>query len=469
MRRAAWVAGTTISLAGALALITPVSQAQGEEGPRTSPVAAQEVALPAFPGASGFGSTTPGGRGGAVVQVTTLADSGAGSLRAALEESGPRIVVFRVAGAITLTSPIAVRDPYVTVAGQSAPGDGITVRGAPLLIRTHDVVLRHLRLRPGSSTPVNPEKLDGLTLLDTDRNEVHDVVIDHVSATWSVDENLGAWYGPRDITVQWSLLAEGLAHSTHLKDNGSCCDLHSMGALIGPGTRRLSLHHNVFAHNNGRNPHLLGGVQGELVNNLVFDWGYAATEIEPLRGRSRVDVVGNVFIPGETSYPAPRGITVFGPVRDARLYLSDNLGPRRPTGSEPEWDIAWLDRVERSEIRSGSRVAAGSGLVPQAASTLEATLLPGVGAARPARDAIDARIIASIVNRSSGLVDSPSQVGGYLTVAPATPPGDGDKDGMADGWELSVGLDPSDASDRNDDRDADGYTNVEEYLNSLAG
>lgn len=469
MRRAAWVGGATITLAVAVALIPPASHADGKEGQPASLSAASEISLPSFPGASGFGSTTPGGRGGAVVQVTTLADAGAGSLRAALEGSGPRIVVFRVTGAITLTSPISVRNPYLTVAGQSAPGDGITVRGAPLLIRTHDVVLRHLRLRPGSSTPVNPEKLDGLTLLDTDRNDVHDVVIDHVSATWSVDENLGAWYGPRDITVQWSLLAEGLAHSTHLKDNGSCCDLHSMGSLIGPGTRRLSMHHNVFAHNNGRNPHLLGGVQGELVNNLVFDWGYAATEIEPLRGRSRVDVVGNVFIPGETSYPSPRGVTIFGPVQDALVYLRDNLGPRRPTGTEPEWDIAWLDRVERSDIRSVSRVAAGSGLVPQPASTLEGTLLPGVGASRPVRDAIDARIITSIVDRISGLVDSPSQVGGYLTVAPATPPGDGDKDGMADEWEISVGLDPSDADDRNDDRDADGYTNVEEYLNSLAG
>lgn len=402
-----------------------------------------------------------------MIAVTTLADSGPGSLRAALEATGPRIVVFRVAGTIALTSPISIRSPYLTVAGQSAPGQGITVRGAPLLLRTHDVVLRYLRLRPGDDTPVNPEKLDGLTILDTDKNAVHDIVIDHVSSTWSVDETMGAWYGPTDITISWSLLAEGLAHSTHLKDNGTCCDLHSMGSLIGPQTRRLSMHHNVFAHNNGRNPHLLGGVSGEIVNNLVFDWGYAATELEPLRGRMRVDVIGNVYVPGELSYPAPRGITVFGPVQDAQIYVHDNLGPLRTTGDEPDWDIVQLDRVDRREVRSAQRVSPGSGLVPDTSVGLEDLLLDAVGAVAPVRDAIDARIIASIVGRDSGLVDSPSDVGGYLTVAPASPPADSDADGMPDDWETAASLNAGDSSDADDDADGDGYTNVEEYLNGL--
>ena len=425
--------------------------------------------LPAFPGAVGYGSDTPGGRGGSVVEVSSLADSGPGTLRAALEAKGPRIVVFRVAGTVALSSPIAVRHPFLTVAGQTSPGSGVTVKGAPLLIRTHDVVLRYLRLRPGSATPVNPEKLDGLTILDTDRNSVHDIVIDHVSATWSVDENLGAWYGPRNVTVQWSLLAEGLAHATHLKDNGSCCDLHSMGFLVGPGTDDISLHHNVFAHNNGRNPHFLGGVRGEIVNNMVFDWGYAATEIEPLRGRTRVDIIGNVFTPGATSYPQPRGVTVFGPVKDARLYLRDNLGPRRPTGAEPQWDIAWLDHVTRSAIKSSKRVSPDSGLEPEPASTLEGNLLPSVGASLPLRDAIDARLITSVVNRTSGLVDSPNQVGGYLTVPLGTAPPDSDHDGMPNAWETARGLNPSSDNDASGDRDSDGYTNIEEYLNSLVG
>jgi hypothetical protein len=404
-----------------------------------------------------------------VIAVTSLADSGPGTLRAALEASGARTVVFRVAGTITLTSPITVRRPYLTVAGQTAPGNGITVRGAPLLIRTHDVVVRYLRIRPGADTSVNPEKLDGTTILDTDDNDAHHIVIDHVSASWSVDENMGAWYGPRDVTVQWSLLAEGLAHSTHLKDNGSCCDIHSMGFLVGPGTRRLTLHHNLFAHNNGRNPHFLGGVEGEIVNNVVFDWGYAATEIEPLRGRSRVDIIGNRYIPGETSYPAPRGVTFFGPAGDARLYLHDNLGPRRPTGTEPQWDIIDLDRASKSDVRSSVRVASGSGLVPVAASSLEGALLPDVGATAPARDAIDQRIVASVRDRISGLIDDPSEVGGYLTVPTGSPPSDSDGDGMPNAWETTNGLNPSVASDRNGDADLDGYTNLEEYLNSLVG
>ena len=423
----------------------------------------------AFPGAAGFGSNTPGGRGGSVREVTSLADSGPGSFRWALGGQGARTVVFRVTGTIELETPVSIREPYVTVAGQTAPGMGVTVRGAPLLIRTHDVVIRYLRIRPGADTEVNPEKLDGLTILDTDRNSVHDVIIDHVSATWAVDENMGAWYGPSDVTVQWSLLAEGLAHSTHLKDNGKCCDLHSMGFLVGPGTRRISLHHNVFAHNNGRNPHFLGGVRGEIVNNIVFDWGYAATEIEPLGGRSRVDIIGNHYMPGKTSYPAPRGVTFFGPAEDAQLYLYDNLGPRRPTGTEPQWDVAFLDRVDRSDIRTPTRVASGSGLVPDDSVTLESVLLPTVGAAVPVRDDIDGRIVASVSNRASGLVDDPRDVGGYLVFPVATPPVDSDHDGMPDVWESENGLNSSNEEDRNGDLDTDGYTNLEEYLNGLVG
>ena len=343
---------------------------------------------------------TPGGRGGSVVEVSSLADSGPGTLRAALEAKGPRIVVFRVAGTVTLSSPIAVRHPFLTVAGQTSPGSGVTVKGAPLLIRTHDVVLRYLRLRPGSATPVNPEKLDGLTILDTDRNSVHDIVIDHVSATWSVDENLGAWYGPRNVTVQWSLLAEGLAHATHLKDNGSCCDLHSMGFLVGPGTDDISLHHNVFAHNNGRNPHFLGGVRGEIVNNMVFDWGYAATEIEPLRGRTRVDIIGNVFTPGATSYPQPRGVTVFGPVRMlASIYATTSAAATdwrwSRNGTSPG---STTSHVRRSKL--SKRVSPDSGLEPEPASTLEGNLLPSVGASLPLRDAIE--LLASSPRSSTG-------------------------------------------------------------------
>lgn len=421
----------------------------------------------AFPGAAGFGAQTPGGRGGVVREVTTLADSGAGSLRAALEADGARTVVFRVTGTISLLSPLTIGDPYVTVAGQTAPGEGITVRGAPLLIRTHDVVIRYLRIRPGSDTGVDPEKLDGITILDTDRDSAHHIIIDHVSATWAVDENMGAWYGPRDITVQWSLLAEGLAHSTHLKDNGKCCDIHSMGFLVGPGTERFSLHHNVFAHNNGRNPHFLGGVRGEIVNNLVFDWGYAATEIEPLRGRSRVDVIGNRYVPGETSYPAPRGVTFFGPAKDARMYLFDNLGPRRPTGDEPQWDIAYLDHLSKSDVKSSVRVSPGSGLLPDPASSIEQLLLSSVGASAPTRDVIDQRILASLSLRDGGLIDHPSDVGGYAVFDSVAPPADQDHDGMPDSWESGRALNPLDASDRNSDADLDGYTNLEEYLNLL--
>lgn len=457
-----------VAVAGTLAVLVALAPASGAE-----PMAEESLAavasvpvVPAFPGASGFGSMTPGGRGGQVLEVTSLADAGPGTLRGALRANGPRIVVFRVAGIVELDDVINVDSPHLTVAGQSAPGQGVTVRGAPIIIRTHDVVIRFLRVRPGDGSAVDPEELDGITILDDD-DQAHDIVLDHVSATWSVDENLGAWGGPRDVTVQWSLSAEGLAHSTHLKDNGTCCDIHSMGFLIGPGTSRLSLHHNLFAHNNGRNPHLLGGVRGEVVNNVVYDWGYAGTEIEPLRGRSRVDVIGNVYLPGATSYPKPRGITIFGPAPSARVYVSDNLGPGRETGTQAQWALVQLDRVRLRDIRARQRVMSGSGLVPEAAATLKDSVLAGAGATEPVRDAVDSRIVQSVIDETGGLIDSPSEVGGYPFIPLASAPADGDHDGMPNAWETGNGLNPADPSDGPGDADADGYTNVEEYLNGL--
>ena len=200
------------------------------------------AALPAFPGAECCGATTPGGRGGRVLFVTNLNDSGPGSFRTACEAEGPRIVVFRVSGTIELKNPITVRTPYLTIAGQSAPGDGICLRNAAFGIATHDVVVRFLRSRLGDESRREDDCID---LLHGARN----CVLDHCSATWSVDECLSLSGDVQDCTIQWCLIGESLNQSIHAKGK------HGYGSLAranGP----VSWHHNLWIHNDGRNPRL---------------------------------------------------------------------------------------------------------------------------------------------------------------------------------------------------------------------
>jgi pectate lyase len=201
-----------------------------------------DLPLPAFPGAEGFGANTPGGRGGKVLFVTHLNDSGPGSLRAACEAAGPRIVIFRVSGTIALKTPIVVRQPYLTVAGQTAPGDGICLRDQPFAIATHDVVVRHIRSRLGDESA---QEQDAFGVLHGSR----DVVIDHVSATWSIDEALSLSGNNQNITIQWCLIGESLRQSKHAKG------AHGYGSLAranGP----VTFHHNLWIHNDARNPRL---------------------------------------------------------------------------------------------------------------------------------------------------------------------------------------------------------------------
>ena len=221
--------------------------------------------LPAFPGAEGFGATTPGGRGGKVLIVSNLNDSGRGSLRAAIETEGPRIIVFRVAGIIDLKSPIRVTQPFVTVAGHSAPGGGITLRGHGISVNTHDVVIRYLRSRPGD---ISGTEVDGLSIGGASAN----VVIDHCSVSWSVDENLSPSGAIRDVTVQWSIISEGLNRSVHAKG------AHGYGSLT-RASGGLTLHHNLWAHNASRNPRL-GCNYGrppfprfDVRNNVIYNAG----------------------------------------------------------------------------------------------------------------------------------------------------------------------------------------------------
>jgi pectate lyase len=242
--------------------------------------------IPAFPGAEGFGSVTLGGRGGRVIEVTNLNDAGPESLRAAIDAEGPRIVVFRLAGTIDLESSLLVIHPYITIAGQTSPGKGITLRPissaveALLLIETHDVVIRFLNLRAGP-----PSAGDAMMIQASDAHDTSNVVIDHNSMSWAVGRNLATWYDVHDISIQWNIFSEGLNCSIHPK---GC---HSKGVLLGgyasdenknkPGANNISFHHNLMAHNGERNPYIsASGV--DFVNNVAYN---------PLGTFSHIDMI----------------------------------------------------------------------------------------------------------------------------------------------------------------------------------
>lgn len=427
-------------------------------------------ALPAFPGAEGFGSETPGGRGGVIKYVTNLNDSGPGSLRAALAATGPRIVVFRVGGTISLTSGhIQISNPYVTVAGQTAPGGGITIRNAgtndrpPILIVTHDVVLRYLRLRPGFSTG-NPDQTDALNITGPGTERV---VIDHCSLSWAGDENLDVNTGAHDVTVQWSILSEPLEIDPE----------NSYGTLIsGAGTRNLSFHHNLWAHARYRMPQITAGGVFDLVNNVIYDWGSQATVLEDLEAPTLyANVVKNYYRAGYSIGPWWKELRLFkwngGP--GFGLYLLGNIGPSRPLDTQPQAQMASCAALGGGPPCNLSAYLLASPTWAPAVTTTDAVtaatnVLAGAGATRPRRDVVDARVVAQVIEGTGQTIDSVSDVGGHPSIPSGLASGDIDSDGMPDGWELANGFDQWNAADGSADLDGDGYTNVEEYLNGIA-
>jgi pectate lyase len=454
--------GPTALLAVVLVALTPslVAMQQRAGG---SP----GVSLPAFPGAEGFGSTTPGGRGGRVFEVTNLADAGAGSFRECAEAAEPRICVFRTGGTIVVRHQVVIAHPFLTVAGQTAPGGGITIRSSPrygaptLRIISHDVVIRGLRVRTGASKARSPERRS----LDLERG-AHDVVIDHCSLSWATDEIVTMIDGAHDVTVEWSIISEALSHSSH--PDGE----HSKAMLISGKrfnsrlqTTRISVHHNLFAHNRDRNPRNSSFGLVDLVNNVVYDWQAKATQADDHSGRPTLNVVGNIYRLGATRVQSfeKYGVTANqSSGRKIGIYVRGNLGPTRPRASEPQSDI--VTPANRDLVVAHRYPAA-------AVTTVTATeayhdVLAHAGARTPRLDRVDRRVITDVKQRTGHIIDDPAEVGGWPALAAGTPPEDSDHDGMPDKWEIDRHLDPA-LDDGTADRDGDGYTNIEEYLNSL--
>ena len=412
----------------------------------------------AFPGAEGFGARAKGGCGGQALFVVNLNDSGLGSLRAACEAKGARMVVFRVSGLIDLKSPIRVKEPYVTIAGQTAPGDGICLRGASFLIDTHDVVVRHLRVRPGD---ILGEEFDSIGI----GGQSHDIILDHCSASWSVDEALSPSGAIRDVTVQWCVIAEGLNRSVHHKG------AHGYGSLV-RAIGGLTMHHNLWAHNNGRNPRL-GDNYGkppfptfDVRNNVMYDFGGICSGMTG--DRLDANYVANYIRPGPSSN-RQRGPIVLTDTASVKYYLQGNIVEHRPEMTAD--NAKMFDRTEKDGRKLAEVVKTPFETPAVKTTSAQAAfeaVLAEVGACRPVRDPIDSRIVSEARNRTGSVIDSQWEVGGWPAYRSARPPTDSDRDGMPDAWEKAHALNPHDASDAAKDRDGDGYTNIEEYVNELA-
>ncbi len=473
-----------------------------------------QATIPAFPGAEGGGMHSFGGRGGRVFVVTSLDDSGPGTFREACEAGGPRIVVFNVAGIIRLKDRIRIRAPYITIDGSTAPGDGVCIAGNTVELDTHDVVIRHMRFRRGATDVGDRNDSIG-------GNPVGNIMIDHVSASWGLDENMSMYrhmYHPPDggkdlklptvnITIQNSIFSEGL-NTYH----------HAFGSTIG-GTN-CTFMRNLWANNTGRNPSMGMGGDFTFVNNVIFNWRHRTTDGGD--GTSRVNSIANYFKPGPgTPVDRPIGHRILkaesrtkppAEKEFGKFYVTGNVIEGNDTVTADNWaggvqfadeeDVKGesLDDLARKYAVS-SRASEPFPHAPLRITTAKEAydeVLASAGATLPRRDAVDERVVAMVrtgdvgkpvvepdlfdrLNKVRyteervrelvklvplGFITDPAQVGGYPDYR-GTPYADADKDGMPDDYEKARGLNPADAADAAADPDGDGYTNIEAWLYAI--
>lgn len=416
----------------------------------------------AFPSAEGAGKWAQGGRGGAVIPVTNLDDSGPGSLRAAAEGQGPRTVIFRVSGTIDLQTPISIKQPFLTIAGQTAPGDGICLKGQSLLIsNTHDIIIRHLRCRPGDKTSL-PGEMDAISM-----TSVRDVILDHCSASWSTDECLSVTRDSDRVTVQNCLIAEALTR-------------HALGSIIGSYEGSISFLNNLFASNRSRNPRVSGyqaeagreGTTGPRVDfrrNVVFNWysgpGYTGTGKPAEPERIAMNLVGNYFKPGFDTLASQRKLVfTINEGATVDLFMADNFSEGNPDAAT---------QLELLLIKPGavltSRDTPNPHEPPARSMTAQQAyeaVLATVGATQPKRDDVDGRIIAS-VRDGTGRQPSELATDAWPLFRSTAPLLDRDGDGLPDAWEEIHGLNPEDPADANRIIGPDGWTHLELWLNSI--
>lgn len=417
--------------------------------------------LPAFPGAEGAGMYALGGRGGKVYAVTTLEDFNpkskkeqpiVGSFRWAVSQPGPRIVVFHVSGIIELKAGIKIEEPRLTIAGQTAPGNGICLKNYSFVIAADDVVVRHLRVRLGDEIE---KEQDAMAVYQCKR-----VVLDHCSASWSIDETLSVTgEGCGDVTVQWCVISESLDESRHHKGT------HGYGSLIRTDGA-VSYHHNLYAHHRTRcpRPGTYGQPPGLVLdfrNNVIYDWispaGY--TSEDP----ARINYVGNYLRPGPSTREKVYMFNVGGPA--TQMYAVGNMLDHAKTVDADDWTL-----IEHAKpVNKLTAALAITPITTDPAETAMERVLAEAGATLPRRDAVDARVVDDVRLEKGKVINSQSDVGGWPKYASSAAPTDTDGDGMPDDWERQHKLDPQNAADGSLDADGNGYTNVEEYLNGIVG
>ncbi|MDR3651596.1 MAG: polysaccharide lyase [Paludibacter sp.] len=491
----------------------PVVMKEVKEGKPYNPWAARpydlpQAEIPAFPGAMGGGAYSFGGRGGKVIVVTNLNDRGPGSFREACETGGARIVVFNVAGIIHLKSPIMIRAPYITIAGQTAPGDGICIAGFTTQANTHDVVVRYMRFRRGATDVGDRDDAFG-------GNPIGNIMIDHCSVSWGLDENISFYRHMFDekngrpldklptvnVTIQNTISAQGLDTYNH-----------AFGSTL--GGENCTFTRNLWADNTGRNPSIGWNGIFNFTNNVIYNWVHRSVDGGDYS--ALYNIINNYYKPGPATpktglishriiEPQSNGRSKLEHAEFGRLYVAGNVMEGNEQVTKDNWDGGVQMRElkgkdisqEDAEKNYFPTMKANKPFLMPVYPILTAKeaynyVLDNVGATLPKRDIVDQHIINQVRtgevyydkkadsrtyyqfkhrrlkpdSYKLGIITDISQVGGYPEYK-GTPYKDSDGDGMPDAWEIKHGLNPNDPSDANGDLNGDGYTNIEKYINGI--
>lgn len=415
--------------------------------------------VPAFPGAEGFGKYTSGGRDGKVYIVTNLNDDGPGSLREAVKKSEPRTILFAVSGNIDLKSPLNISKGNLTIAGQSAPGDGICIRNYPVTVQANNVIIRFMRFRLGDLSKIESDAFGGTKYSS-------DIMIDHCSISWATDE-CASFYRNRNFTMQWCIISESLNNSVHVKGE------HGYGGIW--GGHGASFHHNILAHHTSRLPRFSGSSTTpnspeELVdfrNNVIYNWVGNNTYGGE---KGRYNVVNNYYKPGPAT--KPKNNWMVNPTSPlGSFYIHGNILEGNAAVSADNWKGGVkVSSIDSARVNEPFKVEA----IPDQSAKQAYDLSLKFAGASLKRDAVDARIVKEITKgtaasgkNKNGIIDSQTDVGGWPALKSLPAPKDSDNDGMADEWETKHKLDPKNPADAVLKTIDAVYTNIEHYLNGL--